>query len=44
MRTILLTIMICLGVASAANGATDTDTGEVRVPLETYQQLLVTSC
>jgi len=40
MRTILLTIMICLGVASAANGATDTDTGEVRVPLETYQQLI----
>jgi hypothetical protein len=40
MRTILLTMMICLGLAGAASGATHSNDGEVRVPLETYQQLI----
>ena len=40
MRTILLTMMICLSLANAANAATHANDGEVRVPLETYQQLI----
>jgi hypothetical protein len=40
MRTILLIMMICIGFASAAQAATNTDNGEVRVPLETYRQLV----
>jgi hypothetical protein len=40
MRTLLLTLMICIGIASAAQAATDTTSGEVRVPLDTYRQLV----
>ena len=40
MRTILLTMMICLSLANAANAATHANDGEVRVPLEAYQQLI----
>jgi len=40
MRAILLIVMICIGVASAAMAATDATSGEVRVPLETYRQLV----
>ena len=40
MRTILLIVMTCIGALGAAHAATDTNSGEVRVPLETYRQLV----
>jgi hypothetical protein len=40
MRAILLIVIACLGFAAATFAATDANTGEVRVPLETYRQLV----
>jgi hypothetical protein len=40
MRAILLIVMTCIGFASATHAATDSSGGEVRVPLETYRQLI----
>ena len=40
MRAILLTVMTCIGALSPAHAATDTNGGEVRVPLATYRQLV----
>ncbi|NIM27882.1 MAG: hypothetical protein GTO67_08120, partial [Gammaproteobacteria bacterium] len=40
MRTLLLTLMICIGMPSAVQAATDPDGGEVRVPLDTYRRLV----
>ncbi len=40
MRAILLTVITCIGLVSAAHAATDTGSGEVRVPLATYRQLV----
>ena len=40
MRALLLTLMTCIGIMSAAQAATDTQGGEVRVPLETYRHLV----
>ena len=40
MRAILLTVMTCIGAFGVAHAATDTKGGEVRVPLETYRQLV----
>jgi hypothetical protein len=36
----LLTLMTCIGIVSAAQAATESNGGEVRVPLETYRQLV----
>jgi hypothetical protein len=40
MRTFLLTVMMCIGLTGVVHGATDSESGEVRVPLETYRQLV----
>ena len=40
MRTLLLTLMTCIGMLSTAQATTGSKDGEVRVPLETYRQLV----
>ncbi len=40
MRATLLIVMTCIGAFGATHAATDTNGGEVRVPLETYRQLV----
>ncbi|MCK5366199.1 MAG: hypothetical protein KAR22_24650, partial [Gammaproteobacteria bacterium] len=40
MRAILLIVMTCIGAFGATHAATDSNGGEVRVPLEIYRQLV----
>ena len=40
MRTFLLTLMMCIGLAGPAQASTDSGSGEVRVPLDTYRHLV----
>ena len=40
MRAILLIVMTCISAFGVTHAATDTNGGEVRVPLEIYRQLV----